>query len=72
MKRSKGVLGIFIVVSVPTRLLSVALVSTVSVCSSSVCGLTCGQQECFGQASEHREHTVGEHSILNFRNYTFA
>ena len=52
----KEVLGIFysrfqqfIVISVPNQLLSSALVSTVSVYSSSVCGLICGQRKSFGQ-----------------------
>ena len=39
----------FIVISASNQLLSIALVSAVSVYSSSVCGLTCGQRKSFGQ-----------------------
>ena len=39
----------FIIISAPTQLLSSDLVSTVSVYSSSVCGLACGQRKSFGQ-----------------------
>ena len=66
------VYSVFLVISAPNQLLSGALVPTVSVYSSSVCGLTCGQQDRFSQVSEHGgAHRWGGGTILSFINDTF-